>query len=174
MAVHLTSDLLAPVDVWVRWRLETLDGDALKSGEQAVRAAALADTLAGAFDFSTLVTAHNQRQVVFVAELWQDGRRTACSVTPFVPSKHLELRDPGLAVTARVEGQTLHVDVSARSLARFVDLTIGGMDVVWSDNYFDLPAGAVVTVTCPLPAQWTADSRVAARSLVDSFANMRD
>jgi beta-mannosidase len=169
MAVHLTSDLLAPVEVWVRWRLETLDGQALQSGEQAVRAAALADTLVGAFDFSPLVTAHNQRQVVFVAELWQDGRRAARSVTPFVPSKHLALRDPGLTVQTRVEGETLVLQVSAQSLARFVELSIDGVDVVFSDNNFDLPAGADVLVTCPLPAHWTADSRVVVRSLVDSF-----
>ncbi len=169
MRVHLTSDLQEPVHVLLRWRLETLDGQALQSGEQLVRAHALADTLAGAYDFSALVTAENQRRVVFVAELWQDGQRAAWSVTPFVPSKHMELRDPGLAVAARVEGQTLCVDVSAQSLARFVELSIEGMDVVWSDNYFDLPAGAAVTVTCPLPAQWTVDRRVAARSLVDSF-----
>jgi beta-mannosidase len=36
---------------------------------------ALADTLAGVYDFSALVTAENQRRVVFVAELWQDGQR---------------------------------------------------------------------------------------------------
>jgi beta-mannosidase len=74
-----------------------------------------------------------------------------------------------LAVAARVEGQTLHVAVSAQSLARFVELSIDGVDVVWSDNYFDLPAGASATVTCPLPEGWTAESCVVARSLYDSF-----
>ncbi len=160
MAVHLTSDLLEPVDALVRWRLETLDGQVLQSGEQPVRAAALADTVAGAYDFSALVTPENQRSVVFVAELWRDGERAAWSVVPFVPSKHLELRDPGLTVNTRVEGQTLVVDVSAQALARFVELSIDGVDVVWSDNYFDLPAGVSVAVTCPLPKQWTSDSQV--------------
>jgi beta-mannosidase len=169
MAVHLTSDLPEPADTLVRWRLETVDGQALRSGERAVRAHALADTLVDVLDFAPLVTADNQRQVVFVAELWRDGRRAAWCVTPFVPSKHLELRDPGLTVNTRVEGQTLCVEVSAQSLARFVELSIDGVDVVWSDNYFDLPAGATVTVTCPPPEGWTADSRVVARSLVDSF-----
>ncbi len=169
MSVHLTSDLVEPVDVLLRWRLETLDGRALQSGQQPVRAHALADTLAGVHDFAALVTPDNQREVVFVVELWQDGQRAAWSVTPFVPSKHLALRDPGLAVAARVEGQTLHVDVSAQSLARFVELSIDGVDMVWSDNYFDLPAGASVTVTCSLPEEWTAGSQLAVRSLYDSF-----
>lgn len=170
MAVHLTSDLLGPVDALLRWRLETLDGQVLQSGEQPVRAAVLADTLVAVVDFSSLVDTENQRRVIFVAELWQDGQRAAWSVVPFVPSKHLELRDPGLTVQAHVEGETLVVVVSAQSLARFVELAIDGTDVVWSDNYFDLPAGVSVAVTCPLPEQGTSASQVQARSLFDSFA----
>ena len=105
MKVHLTSDLTEPVDARVRWRLETLDGQILQKGEQAVRAMALADTPVGTYDFSTQVTPENRRNVVFVAELWQGEQRSASTplhhgiaycVTPFAANKHLELRDPGL------------------------------------------------------------------------------
>ena len=131
---------------------------------------ALADTLVGSYDFSTLVSAENQRKVVFVAEMWQDGKLISQSVTPFVANKHLELRKPGLKVQSHVEGQTLCVDVSARTLARFVELSIDGTDAVFSDNYFDIPAGTTVTVSTPLPENWTAESTVQARSLYDLFA----
>ena len=85
MEVHLTSDLTEPVDARVRWRLETLDGQILQKGEQAVRAMALADTLVGTYDFSTQVTPENRRNVVFVAELWLGEQRIA--------STPLQLRD---------------------------------------------------------------------------------
>jgi beta-mannosidase len=170
MKVHVTSDLIQPVDVLVRWRLERLDGKSLSSGEQNLRAMALADTLVGSYDFSTLVSAENQRNMVFVAELWQDGRLVSQSATPFVANKHLELRKPSLKIHSRVEGRTLCVDVSARSLARFVELSIDGADAVFSDNYFDVPAGTTVTVSTPLPENWTQESRVQVRSLYDSFA----
>jgi beta-mannosidase len=170
MKVHVTSDLVSPVDVFVRWRLETLDGKCLSSGEQSLRARALADTLVGSYDFSTLVSAENQRKVVFVAEMWQEDRLISRSVTPFVANKHLELRKPELKGRVRVEGQTLYVDVSARSLARFVELSIEGTDAVFSDNYFDVPAGTTVAVSTPLPENWTAESTVETRSLYDSFA----
>lgn len=170
MEVHVTSDLTEPVDVLVRWRLETLDGKSLSNGEQSLRAMALADTRVGLYDFSTIVSPENQRKVVFVAEMWQDGSLIARNVTPFVANKHLELRKPGLKVQFRAEGQTLYVEVSARHLARFVELSIEGEDAVFSDNYFDIPAGATVTVSAPLPQNWTADSTVHARSLYDSFA----
>ena len=37
------------------------------------------------------------------------------------------------------------------SLARFVDLSIEGLDIVFSDNYRDVLAGYKVTITYPLP-----------------------
>jgi beta-mannosidase len=51
-----------------------------------------------------------------------------------------------------------------------VELSIDGADPVFSDNYFDIPAGATVTVTTPLPENWTAKSTMMARSLYESFA----
>jgi beta-mannosidase len=99
-------------------------------------------------------------------------------------------------VSVRQEEDRLAFDVTARSLARFVELTLEGADAVFSppstgselalnavkgqalagifdDNYFDLPAGRTATVTCPLPAGWTVEQAQAAlrvRSLYDSFA----
>jgi beta-mannosidase len=169
MKVHLTSDLVEPVDATIRWRLETLDGQILQKGEQFARALALADTLVGSYDFSTQVSAENQKNVVFVAELWQNAEVAARSVTSFVPNKHLELRDPGLKVSTRVAGKTLFVEVSTRSLARFVELSIDGTDAVFSDNYFDLPAGATLTVVLPLPKNWAPQSTVRVRSLRESY-----
>ncbi len=67
---------------------------------------------------------------------------------------------------------TLHIELHGRSLARLVELALAGADVVFSDNYFDLPAGRAVTITCPLPSGWTATQAEAAlriRSVYDSF-----
>ena len=75
-----------------------------------------------------------------------------------------------MKVQSHVEGQTLCLDVSSRYLARFVELSIDGTDAVFSDNYFDIPAGTTITVKTPLPETWTAESTVQARSLYDSFA----
>jgi beta-mannosidase len=170
MKVHVTSDLVKPVDVLIHWRLEMIDGTCLDSGEQILRARALADTGVGAYDFSRLVSADNQRRVVFVAEMWQDGMLLSRSITPFIANKHLELSDPGLKVHSHVEAGSLCVDVSAVHLARFVELAIDGTDAVFSDNYFDIPAGTTVTVSTSLPENWGADRIVQARSLYDSFA----
>ncbi len=105
------------------------------------------------------LTAHvndeNSRTLVFVAELWQADQLVATAVSTFVPNKHLELADPQLHATVRSSGDGLAVYVSAATLARHVELAFAGADAVFSDNYFDIPAGRTRTVTAALPAGWS-------------------
>jgi beta-mannosidase len=92
---------------------------------------------------------------------------------PFVPDKHLALTDPGLALDVHQQGDHVVLSLTARSLARFVQLALEGVDVVFSDSYFDLPAGRQVVVTCPLPQGWDlqqAREALVIRSLYDSYA----
>lgn len=173
MEVHITSDLLEERTAALRWRLETLDGALLTSGEQRVAAAPLADTVIGTFDFADRLTDDNRRSLVFTCELWNGKERIAHCLTPFAPNKHLTLADPGLqAVVSETDGQ-LDIELSGKSLARFVELEFEGADAVFSDNYFDLPAGQSLTITCPLPSGWTleqARETLRVRSLFDSYA----
>jgi beta-mannosidase len=93
-------------------------------------------------------------------------------VVPFVPTKHLKLSDPELRTTVRETDEGFEIEVAARRLARFVWLALAGTEVIFSDNYFDLPAGRTATVTLPALEGWTAErirEALRVRSLVDSF-----
>ena len=172
ISVHTTSDLTERWDGLVRWRLESLGGEVIASGEQAIAATPLADSPVASFDFADKVTDENKRKLVFVAELWQGNEKLATSVSSFAPIKHLELADPGLKVKVSLKDGTLTFEVSAQSLARFVELALDGVDVVFSDNYFDVPAGTTVKITAPLPEGWTqeqAHNALQVRSLIDSY-----
>ena len=112
-----------------------------------------------------------RRDVVSVHELWQGDERLAMGVVPFVPNKHLALGDPELRVTVRETDGGFAIELAAARLARFVWLTLGA-DVVFSDNYFDLPAGRTVTVMLPALERWTAGrvrQSLRVRSLVDAL-----
>jgi beta-mannosidase len=183
MGIHVTSDLREPWQGSVRWSLQTIEGQVLAEGEERVHAAPLADTEVRTLDFSDKVQADppatlaqgSARQVVFVCDLLQGSEKVATQVATFAPNKHLALTDPGLNVAVSEAAGGLAVDVSARSLARFVELSFegAGPDAVFSDNYFDVPAGRTVRVTVPLPAGWSPDqTRAALRvcSLYDSYA----
>jgi beta-mannosidase len=173
-ALHVTSDLGEPWQGRILWSLETLGGEALASGEEQVTAAPLASTHARTINFADQVCDDNAREVVFVAELWQGDRRLALQMATFAPTKHLSLSDPAIAATVRTEEDHLAVDLQSRSVARLVELSLQGADVIFSDNYFDLPVGRQVTLTCPIPAGWTpeqARSALKVRSVYDSYAH---
>lgn len=173
VGLYVTSDLRERWEGTVRWSLQTLAGEELGAGEERVSASPLATSHLATFDFSARLSAANQRQVIFVAELWQGEERSALQVATFVPNKHLELRDPGLSVQVGEAGELLRLDVTASSLARFVELSLRGADVTFSDNYFDIPAGQTTRVTCARPEGWILEQArraVRARSLYDSFA----
>jgi beta-mannosidase len=173
MAVHVTSDLQQTWTGAVRWVLETLDGAVVKQGEQTVNAAPLANTRVVTLDFVAEVNDGNQRELIFVAELWQDGATLAVNAATFVPSKHLALRKPQLTVDVTEQAGQLALTVQADTLARFVEVALNGVDAVFSDNYFDLPAGRSRTITTSLPAGWTlmqAQQALHVRSLYDAFA----
>ncbi len=170
--VYVTSDIR---DTWqgsLRWSLETLDGEVLTAGEESVSAAPLANTPIQVFDFADRVTDNNRRNLIFVAELWQGESQTTRQTAFFAPTKHLQLVDPQIKAACHQENGTLFINLTARTLARLVELSLDGAEVIFSDNYFDLPAGRSVSVTCPLPPGWDAsqaESALQIRSVYDSF-----
>jgi beta-mannosidase len=183
--VYITSDRREKWDGCLKWSLEALDGQVLAAGEEPVLVAPLSTTHVKTFDFSDYITgdaypadhahpADRVRELLFLAELWQENDLIARQAAFFAPTKHLQLADPALHAVCRLENNLLHIDVSACSLARLVEIALDGADVVFSDNYFDLPAGRTITVTCSLPSGWSVSQAQAAlrlRSVYESFAN---
>jgi beta-mannosidase len=91
-------------------------------------------------------------------------------VALFALEKDMLLPDPGLAYKIRELSTGLFIDISASALARFVCLSFSGGDAIFSDNFFDLPAGRTQRVTCSLPGGWTleqARQNLQVRSLAD-------
>jgi beta-mannosidase len=168
--VHVSSDLTSIWEGHIKWSLVTLDGHAVEQGQEAVTANPLSDNMIVTLKFP--LTSEEQRQAVLVVELFEGDLRLSTAVATFAPNKHLNLLDPHLDVTAEAAGDTARISVSAKSFARFVEVSLRGADVILSDNYFDVPAGWTVTVTCPLPEGWNTQrlqELVSVRSLYQSF-----
>jgi len=172
VALHVTSDLTAAWQGTVRWSLETLGGEVLEAGEEAVTVPALSSVRVCELDLSGQVSTSSRREVVLVYELWQGDERLSVGVVPCVPTKHLKLADPELHTTVREKEGGFEIEITARRVARFVWLALEGADVVFSDNYFDLPAGRTATVRFSAPEGWTVErvrKTLRVRSLFDSF-----
>jgi beta-mannosidase len=171
--VFVTNDLSEPWDGSIRWSLEMLDGKVMEAGDESVNAAPFDVTPVCRLDFSSHLTEDLRREAVFIAELWQGGQIRSRQTAFFVPTKHLGLTDPVISTQLRVEQGEIRIELASRSLARLVEIALEGADVVFSDNYFDLPAGRTVGISAPLPSGWTPSQAQAAlkvRSVYDSFA----
>ncbi len=163
-SVFLSSDLREAWRGRVRWTLTTLDGKVLDAGEQAASVEPQGVTEVAKLDFSRFLDVDSRRELVFVAELWEGDRRLAVQTAFFVPTKHLSLVDPQIKCEVTLADGQLVVEVAASSLARLVEISFAGADVVLSDNYFDLPAAMPRRVTAPLPDGWDlAEARAALR-----------
>jgi len=172
--VYITNDTLEPWAGTLRWSLETLAGEVISTGQEPAQAAPQAANLISALDFSDNVSDANLRELVFVAELYQNEVPVSRQTAYFAPTKHLSLVDPKISAQLSLQGEKLQIELTSRSLARLVECSLEGTDVVFSDNYFDLPAGRRVYISTPLPAGWTLSQARAAfkvRSVYDSFAH---
>jgi beta-mannosidase len=181
MGIYVTNDATEAWQGTARWTLEMLSGEAVASGEEAVNAAPLAATHVKALDFAEAVVAEqipgmlggSRRDMIFTCELWQGNRLLARNIATFVPNKHMALVDPGLTVETTRKVAQLTIELTASSLARFVELELEGTDTVFSDNYFDIPAGRTAVITCSLPEGWNlyqARAALRVRTLRDSYA----
>ncbi len=77
-----------------------------------------------------------------------------------------------MKVDLSIEKDQLIVNLSAKSTALLVEVSLPGSEVVFSDNYFNLPAGRTAQVSCPMPAGWTLErvkKEFHVRSIYDSF-----
>jgi beta-mannosidase len=173
-AVYITNDQREPWEGFVRWSLEMLDGKVLEKDEVSIRAVPFDVTPVCQLDFSQHLDDGLIRKAVFVAELWQDGKMQARQTAFFIPTKHLDLTQPTISARLHIEQGRISIELTSQSLARLVECTLEGAEVVFSDNYFDLPAGRTVIITAPLPSGWTqsqAQSAFKVRSIYDSYAH---
>jgi beta-mannosidase len=172
--VYVSNDWLVPWKGSVKWSLETLDGEELSRGNAPVEVAPQASSLVCNLDFSDQITYDNLRKLAFIAELWQGDhfitRQTAC----FTPIKHLSLIDPTITVNLQSQNDEIIVELMSHSLALFVEVSFTGAEVVFSDNYFNLPSRRATQISCPLPAGWTlskAQKEIRIRSVYDSYSD---
>jgi beta-mannosidase len=172
--VYISNDMLKPWSGTMRWSLEMLDGEVLTSGQAIVKASPQTATQVCKLDFSDRISDDNIRKLVFIVELWQGDQLISRQIAAFVPIKHLSLADPDMIVNLLVEKDQMIINLTSHSLALLVEVSLAGADVVFSDNYFNLPAGRTAQISCPLPSGWTlsqAKKAFCLRSVYDSYSH---
>ncbi|MGB4595837.1 MAG: glycoside hydrolase family 2 protein [Anaerolineaceae bacterium] len=172
--IFITNDTLQPVAGLVKVRIETLAGEALHSAECPFAVGVQAVAKVCQFNCGEFVSGDLLRDSVFVAELWQTDQLISRKTAFFAPVKHLALSDPKITSKVEVVDSEVRVSLSGEKLALQVELSFEGMDYVFSDNYFDLPANTSVIVTTKSEDGVSADtlnSLLHIRTIYDSFAH---
>jgi beta-mannosidase len=172
--VYVTNDLLEPWNGDIHWSLETLAGKVLTSGQAKVSLGPQSATQVCLLNFTDQITDDNIRTLFFIADLWQGEQFVARQISNFSPIKHLSLEDPAIIVDLRREKQKLIINLTSSSLAIIVEVTLSGADIEFSDNYFNLPPGRTVQISCPIPLGWTlsrARKALRIRSVYDSYSH---
>ena len=161
-SISLSSDLLEEWHGSIHWRLTTLDGKILESGKKNTMVEPLGVTNIESIDFTGYMDNDTRRDLVFIAELWQEDQCLSVQTAFFIPTKHLRLNDPEVKTRVSSEGDLLTIELSACSFARLLECRLDGADVIFSDNYFDLPADRTISINAHLPEGWDADRAKAA------------
>ena len=81
----------------------------------------------------------------------------ATGVATFVPNKHLALTNPELTVAGRLPKASTEPQCRREVIGPLRGTGFEGADAVFADNYFDLPAGRSVTITCTRPEGWSLE-----------------
>jgi beta-mannosidase len=170
--IHITSDLTISTDCIVTWSLEELSGKSFASGTLNATAKPLSNNFIHSLNFQDIVNEVNKRKLILVCELSQDTIHISTCIGTFVPNKHIAFTDPHINVEIKKKGKQCSLTLTTESLARFVELKLDGTDVVFSDNYFDIPARRKKEVTFPYPSGWSLEKTTKALrvySLNDSY-----
>ena len=146
----------------LHWTLETLEGEVLEGGDQTIQAAPISSACQLRLDFSHPKKRVDWRKTILVVTLFESEAFLSRSVVSFVAEKSMPLGDPGLQAQVELVDNRLLVHLSTRRLARFIELKLDGASLVFSDNYFDLPANRSAVVECALPDGWDVEQAQAA------------
>jgi beta-mannosidase len=77
-------------------------------------------------------------------------------------------------VNLQSQNEEIIIELMSHSLALFVEVSLPGAEVIFSDNYFNLPSGRSTQISCPLPAGWTlsrAQKEIRIWSVYDSYSD---
>ena len=167
--LHATNDTTKPARSEVRWSLQDFDGNVIRKSKIKTKIEQERNKLLATLDFSDELTGDAAGRTVLVHELLVNGKPAGRGMVAFAPIKHLDLPRANIECQVKTDDDGYYIEVASDKTAQFVCLTVPRHDVIFSDNYFDLPAGRKTTVRVESDIDAAALSRVRAYSLRDSY-----
>ncbi|WP_206922303.1 glycoside hydrolase family 2 protein [Alicyclobacillus suci] len=141
VTLYVTNDRVTPVEGFLDWQLLSHVGEVVLAGRVPVYVAGLSTWPLPELDFSEeLSSAGSRRTLSFAYQFECDGSPVAADTVQFCPVHRYNWCDPALRLQVRDVGEAFEIVVSAKHLAKYVELCLPG-GYRFSDNWFDVVPG---------------------------------
>lgn len=174
--IHLSNTSFEKADdLTVNWSTCTLDGTPVESGELNCNAMPQANAKVADIDCKNALATWGKRDLIFHAKLVKDGKTISRNHYTFAKPKHVDLKQPKFDYCVRIcKDGKYALELKADRPALFTRLEIKDAEVIFSDNFFFLPANEKVEVAIeprsPLSLEEVRE-RLTIHSLYDSYAH---
>ncbi|MDP0501720.1 MAG: glycoside hydrolase family 2 protein [Verrucomicrobiota bacterium JB022] len=169
--VHLSNDYAQAQEGHIHWQLTTTSGEVIEQGHRSAQIDGNASARIFTLDAAAALAKHGPRDVIAWFSLEIGERVVSRSLALFARPKHMDLPDPKLQLTTKVEGDRITATVSAEKPALWTWLTHPAADIRWDDSFTHLSAGETRVFTGRIREQEPSfdASELRALSLYDTY-----
>jgi beta-mannosidase len=135
--IYAVNDHKEEVSLDLITQVMTLSGNLISESKKSVVLAPLTNQLVG----KVAAPLENRENLVIITSLKHENSIASRSFCYFVPTKKMNLKDPGLTIETEDSDTGTIIIVKAEKHARQVFLDGVGLEGYFEDNYFDMQAG---------------------------------
>lgn len=159
------SDTTSKVEIYVK----DLDCNCLHRFEGNIETKALEVAHMEEVDVSPYVSGNEDEILIEVKFKHSDGTSSS-QVEVLKPYKHMKLRKVSINYSTKIVNDTLLITLKAAAVALFTEITVHGVNVILSDNFFHLTDTNEHVITGILPSDYVGIPEVTVKSLCDSYS----
>lgn len=147
VSLHVSNESKERFVGKVQWELRDRDSNVVKSSEKQVSSDAFSSMEAEHLNFEDILDSTEKRRGDYLVYRLSSEEKVLSSATLiFVKDKHYEFLRPRFETSVTEFANRFEISVVSGVYARYIELSLKDCDVIFSDNYFDLPAGERKTV----------------------------
>jgi len=167
-SIHITNDTLQVLNGIVSWRLYDFDGKILQADQ--LPAAVQKQSAQKITDLSFTLDRKTAMATVLYACFSENGHLIAENQVSFAPDKHLKLKKPVITIQTALQDNRVEITLVSDQFAKYVELSLGEEDAIFSDNYFFLIPNQPKKITMNNHhSVQSIQGKLLLRSLVDTY-----
>lgn len=140
--INVSNERLSTFKGAVQWKLRNHNGKVVLEDKVDIEIPERTAKNIISLDFKEILSTRIARSTHFLAYgLFEQDEPVAQGTVTFVPAKHFEFIEPAISCGVEEDETNFYIYLSSDVYAKYVELSIDGVDAVFENNYLDL-AGA--------------------------------